>query len=116
MRAATFRRRLLAALEAAMRTGGPEVIALTADRAKLTAAAMSGMPDDADVTPATLELGTRDAATVLGFHPEHVRRLVRGGRLPARRVGRDYRLRLDDLWAVIEPRHRVPGRRRTPDR
>lgn len=116
MRAATLRRRLLTALGAAMRTGGPEAIALAADRAKITAAAISGMPDDADVVPAELELGTRDAATVLGFHPEHVRRLVRGGRLPARRVGGDYRLPLDDLWPIIEARHRPPGRRRTRDR
>ena len=116
MRAGTLRRRLLAALEAAIRTGAPDAIALTADRAKTTAAAISGLPDDADVVPAELELGTRDAATVLGFHPEHVRRLVRGGRLPARRVGGDYRLRLDDLWPIIAARHRPPGRRRAPER
>ena len=99
-----------------MRTGAPDAIALAADRAKLTAAAIAGMRDDAGVVPAGLELGTRDAATVLGFHPEHVRRLVRGGRLPARRVGGDHRLRIEDLWRVIEARHRPPGRRRTPER
>ncbi len=113
MRAGTLRRQLVAALEAAIRTRGPDAIALTADRVKATAAAIAGQPDDADVVLATLELGTRDAASVLGFHPEHVRRLVRGGRLPARRVGGDYRLLLDDLWPLIEARHRAPGRRRT---
>jgi excisionase family DNA binding protein len=112
MRAGTLRRSLVAALESAMRTRGPEAIALTADRVKATGAAIAGLPDTAEVSLAGLELGTRDAASVLGFHPEHVRRLVRGGRLPARRVGGDYRLRVDDLWPLIEARHRAPGRRR----
>jgi excisionase family DNA binding protein len=112
MRAGTLRRQLLAALAAAMRTRGPEAIALTADRVKATAAAVAGLPDEAEVLPATLELSTREAASVLGFHPEHVRRLVRGGRLAARREGGDYRVRVDDLWPLIEARHRPPGRRR----
>ena len=59
-----------------------------------------------------LELPTRQVATVLGFHPEHVRRLIRSGRLRARRVGGDYRVSLDDLWALLEVRYREPGRRR----
>ncbi len=116
MKAGTLRRRLAAAMEAAMRTRGVEAIALTADRVKATASAIAGLPDDADVVPASLELPTRDAASVLGFHPEHVRRLVRGGRLPARRVGGDYRVRVDDLWPLLEARHRPPGRRRRPAR
>jgi excisionase family DNA binding protein len=116
MRAGTLRRRLVAAMDAAMRTRGPSGIALTADRLKATAAAIAGLADDAEVVPAELELPTRAAAAVLGFHPEHVRRLVRTGRLPARRVGGDYRLRVDDLWPLIEARHREPGRRRGPAR
>ena len=112
MRAGTLRRRLVAALEAAMRTRGPEAISLTADRVKATASAIAGLPDDADVVTGELELSTGAAASVLGFHPEHVRRLVRAGRLPARRVGGDYRLRVDDLWPLIEARHRPPGHRR----
>jgi excisionase family DNA binding protein len=113
MRAGTLRRRLVAAVDAAVRTRGPDAIALTADRAKVTAAALAGLPDDANVVLAELELPTRTAATVLGFHPEHVRRLVRAGRLPARRVGGDLRVRVDDLWPLIEARHRPPGSRRT---
>jgi excisionase family DNA binding protein len=53
---------------------------------------------------------------VLGFHPEHVRRLIRSGRLRARRIGGDYRLALDDLWPLIEARYREPGRRRVARR
>ena len=95
-----------------MRTRGPEAIALTADRAKATAAAIAGLADDAEVVPAELELSTRAAASVLGFHPEHVRRLVRAGKVPARREGGDYRIRVDDLWPLIEARHRHPRTRR----
>jgi excisionase family DNA binding protein len=74
--------------------------------------ALAGLPDDAPVELSALELPTVGAATVLGFHPEHVRRLIRGGRLRARRVGGDYRVALDDLWALLEVRYREPGRRR----
>ena len=87
-------------------------MALTADRAKAMAVALAGMSDDAEVDVAALALPTRAAATILGFHPEHVRRLIRTGRLRARRVGGDYRVLVDDLWPLLELRYREPGRRR----
>ena len=92
-----------------MRRPEPEAVAITADRTKAMAVALAGLPDDAAVELAGLELPTRQAATVLGFHPEHVRRLIRGGRLRARRVGGDYRVGLDDLWPLLEVRYREPG-------
>ena len=107
-----LRDRLAAALASAMRRPEPDAIALTADRAKAMAVALAGMEDDAEVEIGTLELATRQAATVLGFHPEHVRRLIRSGRLRAMRVGGDYWIRLDDLWPLLEVRYREPGRRR----
>lgn len=112
MRAGLLRERVLAALDAAIRNREAAAIALTADRAKATAVALAGLPDDTDVDIARLDVTTRDAATVLGFHPEHVRRLIRSGLLRARRVRGDYRVLLDDLWPMIEARHRRPGQRR----
>jgi excisionase family DNA binding protein len=112
MKVGLLRERLTAALETAMRNREAEAIALTADRTKAMAVALAGMPDDAEVEVAALEVSTRAAATVLGFHPEHVRRLIRTGRLRARRVGGDYRMMLDDLWPLLEARYREPGRRR----
>ena len=112
MKVGLLRRHLTAALETAMRTRGPDAIALTADRTKAMAVALAGLPDDAEVEVATLDLPTRAAASVLGFHPEHVRRLIRAGRLRANRVGGDYRLAVDDLWPLLEARHRQPGERR----
>lgn len=116
MKVGVLRERLASALDAAMRTREADAIALTADRAKAMAVALAGMSEEAEVEPARLDLSTRAAATVLGFHPEHVRRLIRGGRLRARRIGGDYRVRLDDLWPLIEARHRAPGRRRIGSR
>jgi excisionase family DNA binding protein len=95
-----------------MRRPESEAIALTADRTKAMAVALAGLPDDAEVSLATLELTTRQAAVVLGFHPEHVRRLLRSSTLRARRVGGDYRILLDDLWPLLAARYREPGRRR----
>ena len=110
--AGALREHLAAAMAAAMRRPEPEAVALTADRTKAMAIALLGVPDDAEVRPATLEVSTRQAAVILGFHPEHVRRLIRGGRLRARRIGGDYRLLLDELWPWLEARYREPGRRR----
>lgn len=114
--AGDLRDHLAAALRAAMRRTELEAVALTADRTKAMAVALAGLPDDAPVRLAGLELVTRQAAAVLGFHPEHVRRLIRGGRLRARRVGGDYRIALDELWPLIEVRYREPGRRRLRER
>jgi hypothetical protein len=112
MRAGLLRERMLAALEAAMRNREADAIALTADRAKAMAVALAGLADDADVEVAALSVPTSAAASVLGYHPEHVRRLIRGGRLRARREAGDYRIAVDDLWPLLEARHREPGRRR----
>jgi excisionase family DNA binding protein len=112
MKVGLLRQRLVAAFDTAIRNREADAIALTADRTKAMAVALAGLDDDAEVEVDRLDLSTRAAATVLGFHPEHVRRLIRSGRLRARRVGGDYRLLVDDLWPLIEARHREPGRRR----
>jgi excisionase family DNA binding protein len=113
MKVGVLRQRLSGAFETAMGNREAAAIALTADRTKAMAVALAGLPDDAEVEVDALDLSTRAVASVLGFHPEHVRRLIRGGRLRARRVGGDYRLTLDEIWPLIEARHREPGRRRT---
>ena len=116
MKAGTLRRRLTAAMGAAMRNREADAIALVADRAKATAVALAGIAEEDEIELAALDMPTRAAASVLGYHPEHVRRLIRTGRLRARRVGGDYRILVDDLWPLIEARHGAPGRRRPPPR
>jgi excisionase family DNA binding protein len=110
--AGVLRDHLAAALASAMRRAEPESIAITADRTKALAVALTGLADDAPVQVGGLQVGTRQAAIILGFHPEHVRRLIRSGRLRASRVGGDYRVSLDDIWPWLEVRYREPGRRR----
>lgn len=112
MRVGLLRERLTAALDAAMRNREPNAIALTADRTKAMAVALAGRAEDAEVDVDALSLSTREAAIVLGFHPEHVRRLIRGGRLRASRHAADYRVALTDLWPLLDARHGQPGRRR----
>lgn len=112
MRVGLLRERLTAALDAAMRNREPSAIALTADRTKAMAVALAGRAEDAEVDVDALSLSAREAAIVLGFHPEHVRRLIRGGRLRASRHGADYRVALTDLWPLLDVRHGQPGRRR----
>jgi excisionase family DNA binding protein len=107
-----LRERLAAALAGAMRRPEPEVVALTADRTKALAVALAGLSDAEEVDVERLEVGTQRAAAILGFHPEHVRRLIRTGRLRARRIGGDFRIAVNDLWPLLEVRHREPGRRR----
>lgn len=110
--AGVVRDHLAAALGSAMRRPEAKAVAMTADRTKAMAVALVGLPDDTPVELARLEVGTRQAGVILGFHPEHVRRLIRSGRLRARRMGGDYRVTLDDLWPLLEVRYREPGRRR----
>ncbi len=109
-----LREHLAAALAGALRRPEPEAVALTADRVKAMAVALAGLDAAAEVNPEALEVGTRLAAIILGFHPEHVRRLIRAGRLRAQRVGGDHRIRVADLWPLLEARYRPPGRRRVP--
>ena len=112
MRVGILRERIVAALATGLHRPEPEVVALTADRTKAMAVALAGLSDDEEVEVEEIEVTTTRAAAILGFHPEHVRRLIRGGRLRARRVGGDFRVRLNDLWPLLEVRHREPGRRR----
>jgi excisionase family DNA binding protein len=116
MKVGDLREHLAAAAASAMRRPEPEAVALTIDRTKAMAVALSGMDPEAEVDPETLAVGTRHAAIILGFHPEHVRRLIRSGRLRATLTGGDYRIALSDLWPFLEVRYRQPGRRRIQPR
>ena len=55
---------------------------------------------------------TKEAAEKLGVNVQRVRQLIKAGRLPAQKVGRDWVIRPRDLEKVA---HRKPGRPRKAD-
>ena len=44
-----------------------------------------------------------DAAKILKLHPQTLRRWIRQGKLPARRFGKQFRLRLEDIERAAQP-------------
>jgi excisionase family DNA binding protein len=52
-------------------------------------------------------LTANDASKILGIHASRVRVLIREGRLPAQKIGRDWIIMEKDLEKV---RVRIPGR------
>jgi excisionase family DNA binding protein len=49
---------------------------------------------------ATMEMTTTTASERLGVTPQRVRAMIQAGRLPARRIGRDYIINEADLELV----------------
>jgi len=48
-------------------------------------------------------LNISEAAEYLGFHPEHVRRMARQGKINGRKIGgKEWRFRPEDLDALFE--------------
>ncbi len=58
-------------------------------------------------------LSTYDAAKVAGFHPDHVRRLVRAKQLEARKWGNAWMIRRKSLFRYITAARRR-GKKRGP--
>lgn len=49
-----------------------------------------------------LVLRTKDVADVLGVHINTVKKLITDGKIPARKVGRAYRVTKEDLKQYVE--------------
>lgn len=97
MRVEMLRAELKRRLGEALESGDAGRIAAMANLVKLMGIALAPLAADAEVDPATLTLTVQQVAQALGFHPEHVRRLLRGGALAGERVGRDYQVALPVL-------------------
>lgn len=50
---------------------------------------------------------TKEAAALLGISPRRVQALIKSGRLPAKRIGRDWHIKPKDVDAL---QHRPTGR------
>ena len=57
------------------------------------------------------ELTTQQVAAILGITPRRVRALIKAGRLPAEKHGRDWAIKPEDLELV---KVRKPGRPKLP--
>ncbi|HEU5368649.1 MAG TPA: helix-turn-helix domain-containing protein, partial [Ktedonobacterales bacterium] len=101
-RVETLRGELLRRMSAAMGSGDAGKIVAMANLVKLMGVALASLPADAEVDPTTLTLTSGQVAQALGFHPEHVRRLLRGGSLAGERVGRDYQVPLPALITWLD--------------
>ena len=99
LRVETLRAELKRRLGETLESGDAGKIAAMANLVKLMGIALAPLAPDAEVNPAALTLTVQQVAQALGFHPEHVRRLLRGGALAGERVGRDYQVTLPALIA-----------------
>lgn len=53
-------------------------------------------------TPAIRILTADEAAALLRVHPDHVRRLIKRGEMPGRRIGTTYRVLEHELLAYMQ--------------
>jgi excisionase family DNA binding protein len=57
---------------------------------------------------------TKEAAKILGVDPHQISRLVRNGKLPAQKIGRDWLIEEKDVQYYVENRPKpgpVPGKK-----
>lgn len=102
LRVETLRAELKRRLGETLESGDAGKIAAMANLVKLMGIALASLAPDAEVDPATLTLTVPQVAQALGFHPEHVRRLLRSGALAGERAGRDYQVALPTLIAWLD--------------
>ena len=83
MKVATVRRRLAVRLREAPESGDVEAVCRVAGHVRAVGVALAPYPGDDKVDLARLTVDSQQAAHILGYHRERVRRLVRQKALPA---------------------------------
>jgi excisionase family DNA binding protein len=59
-------------------------------------------------------LTTQQAADLSGYHPNHIRRLVRSGEIQARKWGQSWQVSKQSLLAYLEAANQSGDQRRGP--
>jgi excisionase family DNA binding protein len=104
MRVATVRHRLATRLQEALECGDVETVCRVTDYVRAVGSALAPRSGDDEVDLASLVVDSQQAAHILGYHPEHVRRLLRQEALEAEKKGNEYRIPLTSVIAALEGR------------
>jgi excisionase family DNA binding protein len=102
MKVATVRRRLAVRLQEALESGDVEALCRVTGYVRAVGVALAPYSGDDDVDVARLTVDSEQAAHILGYHREHVRRLVRQEALAAEKEGNEYRIPLTPVIAALE--------------
>jgi excisionase family DNA binding protein len=102
MKVATVRRRLAVRLQEALESGDVEALCRVTGYVRAVGVALAPCAGDDEVDLAHLTVDSEQAAHILGYHREHVRRLVRQEALAAEKVGNEYRIPLTAVIAALE--------------
>lgn len=105
MKVATIRERLLHRVAAVVQAGSLDDVFLVSDQLRIVAGALAQLPGDAEVDLDACTVDTAQAAQMLSYHAEHVRRLIRQGSIRSTKVGADYRIPLTEIFAALVRRH-----------
>jgi excisionase family DNA binding protein len=102
MKVATVRRRLADRLQEALESGDVEALCRVTGYVRAVGVALVPYSGDDEVDLTHLTVNSEQAAQILGYHREHVRRLVRQEALAAEKQGNEYRIPLAPVIAALE--------------
>jgi excisionase family DNA binding protein len=102
MKVATVRRRLAVRLQEALESGDVEALCRVTGYVRAVGVALAPFSGDEDVDVSRLTVDSQQAAHVLGYHREHVRRLLRREALESEKEGNEYRIPLTSVISALE--------------
>jgi excisionase family DNA binding protein len=102
MKVATVRRRLAVRLQEALESGDVEALCRVTGYVRAVGVALAPFSGDEDVDVSRLTVDSQQAAHILGYHREHVRRLLRREALESEKEGNEYRIPLTSVISALE--------------
>ncbi len=115
MKVSTARRRLAHRVGRALESGSAEEVCRIADYVKALGVALASRKAGEEVNLGSLTLNSDEAARVLGYHREHVRRLARQALIEAEKEGNELRIPITSVIAALEGRAPASARLRLAD-
>ena len=102
MKVATLRQRLAVRLQEALESGDVDAVCRVTGYVRAVGVALTPYSGDDDVDVSRLTVDSQQAAQILGYHREHVRRLLRQEALEAEKEGNEYRIPLSSVISALE--------------